>query len=857
MNSLRPKSDLRRANTGKLKDNITPNYNTGFSPSELTNFKNFLEGRGDAEPQAQFRDAFSHSTSRYSAIGKNSENLLDRLSSIISEEKSKMCPSSKHTSNTASAPSSGVFPSRPKTITKIKTKSTSKNSFLYSSANFSNSKNNSKSKAKPKPTYKTDRSRDCGANLNLDSNFFVCKRPNRQLSMRKVEMGLPPLSNPGEEDISQHEFNFESGNENEFDNENESEGRYESANEEGGHKAHSSSSSYSGNCYGQFSEQSTPNIKRNIKSIATEFHPNNYGNFPIMNHNHNPLPKTVRKRPTKPASSSKSSSLIKPTNPKNTHTHPNSGNKSRLDQPIGNPKHRHLSKTTIPSPSPASLPNSVPHNSSPGKNVNINKNMNLSSNGKAFKPRPPSPSDDKVLPLENMNPNGKSDGQKRGRPPSRPFTVPDKGKSNSRQKRDVKIDTLLKNKAGTDFDAVITEYLKRQNLPNDTKLFILNSQDDFVRKVLIEMGWVENKVSSSQCFHLKWTVSDTEGDYRNLKAGQLMNHFQGNREMTSKSGLIKNLRQYSLGNTDTFFPRAYDLGDSIQLSEFQNDYLKVSLMSLVQTFASSPDLYANSDSDSTSKLLTALSFCSTLLSTQSDTCEGPAHIFIGHNGTKPIFNFNSYPNPSPFEIHSELTQDNYANYHSIAQDLSQKLTEIDPQAFMQGVNNTWIVKPGHNARGSGVHCTTSADEAIACGSKLYARIVQKYIERPLLIHRWNKRYKFDLRQWVLVTSFEPLKVYFFNSCYLRICQSEFDLNDITNPYKHLANYSIQKNSAKTPEDTVWSLSHFLTYQSFLDPYSPPSSFNWSTQVLPKLHTLIIHTLLSMTDCIEPHPVNFT
>jgi len=63
----------------------------------------------------------------------------------------------------------------------------------------------------------------------------------------------------------------------------------------------------------------------------------------------------------------------------------------------------------------------------------------------------------------------------------------------------------------------------------------------------------------------------------------------------------------------------------------------------------------------------------------------------------------------------------------------------------------------------------------------------KYIENPLLI--FNR--KFDLRVWVVVASWNPLKVYWYKDCYVRFSGQDYDPKKFDNVYIHLTNNAIQ------------------------------------------------------------------
>ena len=74
----------------------------------------------------------------------------------------------------------------------------------------------------------------------------------------------------------------------------------------------------------------------------------------------------------------------------------------------------------------------------------------------------------------------------------------------------------------------------------------------------------------------------------------------------------------------------------------------------------------------------------------------------------------------------------------------------------------WILKPPASSCGRGISLISKA-----AGSLLpkpdKPLIAQKYIKHPFLING----YKFDLRIYALVTSYDPLKVYLFHNGLVR------------------------------------------------------------------------------------------
>ena len=57
-----------------------------------------------------------------------------------------------------------------------------------------------------------------------------------------------------------------------------------------------------------------------------------------------------------------------------------------------------------------------------------------------------------------------------------------------------------------------------------------------------------------------------------------------------------------------------------------------------------------------------------------------------------------------------------------------------------------------------------------------------------------------MRQWVVVTSWRPLAVWFYRDCYLRFSFSDYNPKKIKNKYAHFTNNSISKKAKDYNED---------------------------------------------------------
>ncbi|KAI8620013.1 tubulin-tyrosine ligase family-domain-containing protein [Chytriomyces sp. MP71] len=151
------------------------------------------------------------------------------------------------------------------------------------------------------------------------------------------------------------------------------------------------------------------------------------------------------------------------------------------------------------------------------------------------------------------------------------------------------------------------------------------------------------------------------------------------------------------------------------------------------------------------------------------------------------------------------------------------------EEFKRNPGSVWIMKPVGKAQGKGIFLINKMSQINQWRSKNAAGkgggatvgggdadgpeayIVQRYIENPYLIG--GK--KFDLRIYVLCTSYSPLIVHIHRNGFCRFSNHQFTMNvkDISNLYIHATNVAIQKHSPNYDSDKgcKWLLRNLKTY----------------------------------------------
>ena len=153
----------------------------------------------------------------------------------------------------------------------------------------------------------------------------------------------------------------------------------------------------------------------------------------------------------------------------------------------------------------------------------------------------------------------------------------------------------------------------------------------------------------------------------------------------------------------------------------------------------------------------------------------------------------------------------------------------------------WIAKPNASSQGKGVFLVERLDQLPL--TEPY--VVSLYLSSPFLIHNL----KFDMRIYVLVTSYEPLRIYLYEEGLARFASEEYTgLTRKDARCMHLTNYSVNKRSdnyvpnSDYRRDNVghkWSLTALFKH---LETIGADTDFLWT-----KIYDLIVKAVVAVQE----------
>ncbi|KAG7400917.1 Protein monoglycylase ttll8 [Phytophthora boehmeriae] len=499
---------------------------------------------------------------------------------------------------------------------------------------------------------------------------------------------------------------------------------------------------------------------------------------------------------------------------------------------------------------------------------------------------------------------------------------------------------------------------KRHGVGQDQKVFCMTGWYPVIREELEKRGWFYNQEKISPYFDLKWSLKSDELRHFKVEKYQYVNHFFQNAAITTKVGLIHNLRSaiwHHSVDIDGMFPRAYDLNDPSDMDSFIQDFRYGVAEGLLKEFArrglqlqnkvpGSTSIGANEalvdvvlniarkkvkskrpemNCANTAALLDPLeeSVDDPLSTGVGDlvtdlqwevltncTLDKPGHLRAslvykkkvyaddktdGAGDAKGIATVPSAREKRLQRLNEKIATDAFNRekarlsdlmaHVSLVKDttfdeairLARELENLCPQFHINGgaefmlptphpvaatsvSKNVWIVKPAGMSRGRGIRVFNDLGQLLEYvdveNHKECQWIAQKYIENPLLLCRR----KFDIRQWVLVTGWDPLTVWFNEDCYLRFSSEEYSMDDLSDQYVHLTNNSIQKYSDKfndvyatddgemQVEGNMW---HSDDFKKFIATKLGQPDI-WNERMHPRMKEVVVQSLQCVQDMVQ-------
>lgn len=361
----------------------------------------------------------------------------------------------------------------------------------------------------------------------------------------------------------------------------------------------------------------------------------------------------------------------------------------------------------------------------------------------------------------------------------------------------------------------------------------IDEKFDVVISELEEKGWKRCPFQSSRC-DLIWT-NLARMDWKKVSGSQMVNHFRGSQHLSNKSFLAFHM---AVCGKETHMP--------LQWSAAYQDLAE--LISMVT-------------------LCTVYGACLALL-------EGAGEAGAEAQKNERIAEVESLLRVLDMDAEMSKSFNTRSAKALLAamkdsKDLGAALCSVEEDSdgglflskSLVGSKGMWIIKEVGSSCGRGISICAGVREMLQVVESMnFKCVVQKYLERPLLV---RDRRKFDIRQWILVKSLNPLVILGYSEFYCRLSKRVYDLSPehYDDPAMHLCNHAVQstveggaEEAATTPltaeeeERRCDSMMNQAELEEHLLSLSPPVSLQSS--ILPQIKRAAVDAVSSVTSSLS-------
>uniref|UniRef100_T1J1B7 Tubulin--tyrosine ligase-like protein 9 n=1 Tax=Strigamia maritima TaxID=126957 RepID=T1J1B7_STRMM len=353
-----------------------------------------------------------------------------------------------------------------------------------------------------------------------------------------------------------------------------------------------------------------------------------------------------------------------------------------------------------------------------------------------------------------------------------------------------------------------------------------------------------------------WTCRRDCIYFKRIRKNQLVNHFP-TADFTTKVGLcncLQDLRWWAEVDVRNYFPRCYCIGVDEEKYAFIEDFRLsacLGIMKWVINFVQSTKitnftLPLNCLHVPVRVGEVALQQCEAFLRCKNhEDIDADVSVPMSDDQWSVVLDWYYQL------VHKNALMMQVETIHDKCLKMLKRMRQYWPQMELDGMNNVWIVKPGAKSRGIGIMILERLDDIInLVDSQVVVKttkyVVQKYIERPFLIYNT----KFDIRQWFMVTDWNPLTIYFYKDCYLRFCSRYFSLTDKSEAV-HLCNNAVQRRymheerPSVLPRYAMWSSDEF---KDFL--HKRGKSLVWDKIIYPGMKEAVTASMIAAQDMMD-------